>query len=166
MGEQWKRGTWGWSDREEKQTKVVLKGANGIWERKSKEFLISSSFFCHFSLSPSHFYVSAAFLFHSLFKLHALHLITHAYLTLLHLQKQWTYSLAFRVLMKAPRVVAPSLFPYTSSQLNSSNPTLPAAHYTIHSTSTPKTWPNILSLSVLFLFLCRNSITEGLCYKA
>lgn len=54
--------------------------------------------------------------------------------------------------MKARRVVAPSLFPYTSSQLNSSNPTLPAAHYTIHSTSTPKTWPNILSLSVLFLF--------------
>ena len=75
---------------------------------------------------------------------HALCWITHAYLTLQHLQKQWTYSLAFRVLMKAPRVEAPSLFPYTSS---SPNPTSPAASYTIYSTSTPKTWLSHSALS-------------------
>lgn len=50
--------------------------------------------------------------------------------------KLWTYSLAFRVLMKAHRVLAPSLFPYTSSPLPSSNPTPPC---TIYNTPLPPT---------------------------
>lgn len=50
--------------------------------------------------------------------------------------KLWTYSLAFRVLMKAHRVLAPSLFPYTSFPLPSSNPTPPC---TISNTPLPPT---------------------------
>lgn len=81
--------------------------------RKSKNSLVLPSFFFPFFLPPpSHFYLCTIFLVHSLFTHHAPCWITHAYLTVPHLQKQWTYSLAFRVLMKAPIVVASLLFPH------------------------------------------------------
>lgn len=128
-------------------------GGNRNWGRKSEDILVSSSFFFPFFslLPPSHFYFCTAFLLHFLFTRHALCWITHAYLTAPHLQKQWTYSLAFRVLMKACRVVECSLFPHTSSKLGWSRLTSihpPATpYYTIGGTSTLKLpfWPFPLS---------------------
>lgn len=148
---------------QEKKKRIVWRGGKGSWEKRSKDFLISSPFSLpFFPPPPLHLYLSSPFLFHPLFPLHALCWITHAYLTLLHLQKQWTYSLAFRVLMKAPGVVAPSLFPYTSSQLSSCNPTSPPCLlHNLQHLYPPK--PG-LSLSVSFLSVCKNSITEGLTY--
>lgn len=74
--------------------------------------------------------------------------------------KLWTYSLAFRVLMKARRVLAPLLFPYTSSQRLSSSPTSPAASYTIYNTSAP-TCPSPLRLSIAFSFELRIQLHKG-----
>lgn len=146
--------------------KTMSEGGNRNCERKSKDFPISSSFsFPFFLPPPSHFYLCTVFLLHSLFTHHAVCWITHAYLTVPHLQKQWTYSLAFRVLMKAPILVASLLFPHISSKLISSRLTSPALCYTIGSTV-------ILQLGRLacvfffFYFLspvwCKNSITEAL----
>lgn len=139
---------------EEKRKRIVWRGGKGSWEKRSKDFLKSPFSLPFFPPPPLHLYLSSPFLFHPLFPLHALCWITHAYLTLLHLQKQWTYSLAFRVLMKAPGVVAPSLFPYTSSQLSSCNPTSPAAYYTICSTSIPPKPCQAASLFLSLSFLC------------
>lgn len=54
--------------------------------------------------------------------------------------------------MKARRVLAPSLFPYTSSRLNSSNPTPPCRtlHYLQH--LSPKTCPSPLCRRISFPF--------------
>lgn len=106
--------------------------------------------------------------------LHALCWITHAYLTSLHLQKQWTYSLAFRVLMKAPGVVAPSLFPFSPALFNSTRLMQPRiTHCFLHNlqcqkknlTELPAPFlpPIFLSLPLCsFVFMCQNPITEGL----
>lgn len=69
--------------------------------------------------------------------------------------KLWTYSLAFRVLMKARRVLAPSLFPSTYSRLLSSNPTPPPCilHYLQHPPTPPqRTCPSLLCLLICFPF--------------
>lgn len=113
----------------------MSEGGNRNCERKSKDFPISSSFFFPFFLPlPSHFL--SLYCLPLTLPLHTpcSVLDTHAYLTVPHLQKQWTYSLAFRVLMKAPILVASLLFPHTSSKLISSRLTSPALCYTIGST--------------------------------
>lgn len=120
--------------------KIDKKMSEG-WGNRNRDsnstiFLVSPSFFFPFFLPPpSHFYLCTVFLLPSLFTHHAPCWITHAYLTVLHLQKQWTYSLAFRVLMKAPIVVASLLFLYTSSKPVSSWLTSPAPYYAIGSAS-------------------------------
>lgn len=113
----------------------MSEGGNRNCERKSKDFPISSSFFFPFVLPlPSHFL--SLYCLPLTLPLHTpcSVLDTHAYLTVPHLQKQWTYSLAFRVLMKAPILVASLLFPHTYSKLISSRLTSPALCYTIGST--------------------------------
>lgn len=62
--------------------------------------------------------------------------------------------------MKARRVLAPLLFPYTSSQRLSSSPTSPAASYTIYNTSAP-TCPSPLRLSIAFSFELRIQLHKG-----
>lgn len=72
--------------------------------------------------------------------------------------KLWTYSLAFRVLMKARRVLAPSLFPYTSSRLDTCQP----LHIALSAPPLPPNLSEPLLPSYLFPFLvysAQNSIT-------
>lgn len=125
------------------------------WKGLPDLFLIFLPFLPPHPLPPIHFYLSSAFFFHPLSSLYALCWITHAYLTSLHLQKQQTYSLAFRVLMKAPRVVANSLLPCASSQLNPCNPTSPLL-ITQSAAPLPPKPGQIISCSALFSSQCNN----------
>lgn len=67
--------------------------------------------------------------------------------------KLWTYSLAFKVLMKACSVLAPSLFRSTYSQLPSYSPTQPPhAYCTVYNTPHPANLSKTPLSSHLLLF--------------
>lgn len=104
---------------------------------RASPYPVSRSFLFSLHFPSFHLYLSSPLLFPSPFPALCTVLDNPCIFNISASSKLWTYSLAFKVLMKARRVLAPSLFPYTSSRLNSPNPTPPAAHYTIYSTSTP-----------------------------